>query len=427
MSNMKATLSPSDIFEIRKTSLISNNDYEYALDLYAPIIGIKNVSVYFAFIAEEASVQKPHSEFLSKYRLSSGELESALSYLEAVGLVATYHKILGKRHLYLYSIMAPRTPAQFFSNELLYGTLRSFLSEDECQKISKKYKTNTIDEGFENVSERFVDVFHLNIGNASIIQSGPKTGERVFGTLQLGFDNNAFIAALSNVNPTIKPAYITRDEVKRIARIAALYNYEESAMASFVADSYHPRNIIGSRVDFDNLNELAMQNAKYEYLHKEKIKQTSSEIHGDAPTAKVIRMMDNMSTLEFLTKLQRGNKPAPSDVKLIQTLVVDMGVPENVANALIFYVLGVQENALSSAYVTKLGASLVRAGITNALDTLNFLGGHAKRNGKKKEEKKPVEEKVEKPVKPSEVVDELEEEEIDDEEFEMMMKNRGRK
>ena len=198
-------------------------------------------------------------------------------------------------------------------------------------------------------------------------------------------------------------------------------------MASFVADSYHPRNIIGSRVDFDNLNELAMQNAKYEYLHKEKIKQTSSEIHGDAPTAKVIRMMDNMSTLEFLTKLQRGNKPAPSDVKLIQTLVVDMGVPENVANALIFYVLGVQENALSSAYVTKLGASLVRAGITNALDTLNFLGGHAKRNGKKKEEKKPVEEKPQQEAKPSEVVDELEEEEIDDEEFEKMMKNRSRK
>ena len=171
-----------------------------------------------------------------------------------------------------------------------------------------------------------------------------------------------------------------------------------------------------------------MQNAKYDYLHKEKIKSTNSDIHGDAPTAKVIRMMDSMSTLEFLTKLQRGNKPAPSDVKLINTLIVDMGVPENVANALIFYVLGVQENALSSAYVTKLGASLVRAGITNALDTLNFLGGHAKRNGgKKTEEKKPVEEKPLKQDKPSEVVDELEEEEIDDEEFEMMMKNRGRK
>ncbi|MBR5750546.1 MAG: hypothetical protein IKX82_02730, partial [Bacilli bacterium] len=130
---MKATLSPSDIFEIRKTSLISSNDYEYALDLYAPIIGIKNVSVYFAFIAEKGGEQKPLSEFLSKYRLSSGELENALSYLEAVGLVATYHKILGKKHLYLYSIMAPRTPAQFFSNELLYGTLRSFLSEDGCK------------------------------------------------------------------------------------------------------------------------------------------------------------------------------------------------------------------------------------------------------------------------------------------------------
>ena len=105
MSNMKATLSPSDIFEIRKTSLISNNDYEYALDLYAPIIGIKNVSVYFALLAEEAGEQKTHADFFKKYGVSNGEMQSALSYLEAVGLVATYHKILGKRHLYLYSIM----------------------------------------------------------------------------------------------------------------------------------------------------------------------------------------------------------------------------------------------------------------------------------------------------------------------------------
>ena len=425
LGTMKATLSPSDIFEIRKTSLISSNDYEYALDLYAPIIGIKNVSVYFAFIAEKGGEQKPLSEFLSKYRLSSGELENALSYLEAVGLVATYHKILGKKHLYLYSIMAPRTPAQFFSNELLYGTLRSFLSEDGCKAIAKKYETSTIEEGFENVSERFVDVFHLNVGNASIIQSGPKTGERKFGSLQLGFDNNAFMSALIELNPTIKPAYITKEESMRIARISALYSYEESAMASFVSDSYRPRNVIGKRIDFDHLSELAIQNAKYDYLHKEHIKSTNSEIHGDAPTAKVIRMMDNMSTLQFLTKLQRGNKPAPSDVKLINTLVVEMGVPENVANALIFYVLGVQENALSGAYVTKLGASLVRAGITNALDALNFLGSHAKRNGKKSEPK-PVEKPV-KEEKPSEVVDEVEEEEIDEEEFEALMKNRGRK
>ena len=423
---MKATLSPSDIFEIRKTSLISSNDYEYALDLYAPIIGIKNVSVYFAFIAEKGGEQKPLSEFLGKYRLSSGELENALSYLEAVGLVATYHKILGKKHLYLYSIMAPRTPAQFFSNELLYGTLRSFINEDGCKAIAKKYETSTIEEGFENVSERFVDVFHLNVSNASIIQSGPKTGERKFGSLQLGFDNNAFMSSLIEINPTIKPAYITKEESMRIARIAALYSYEESAMASFVSDSYRPRNVIGKRIDFDHLSELAIQNAKYDYLHKEHIKPTSSEIHGDAPTAKVIRMMDSMSTLQFLTKLQRGNKPAPSDVKLINTLVVEMGVPENVANALIFYVLGVQENALSGAYVTKLGASLVRAGITNALDALNYLGGHAKRNSKKLQEPKPVEKPV-KEEKPSEVVDEVEEEEIDEEEFEALMKNRGRK
>ena len=68
----------------------------------------------------------------------------------------------------------------------------------------------------------------------------------------------------------------------------------------------------------------------------------------------------------------------------------------------------------------------MRAGITNALDALNYLGGHAKRNSKKLQEPKPVEKPV-KEEKPSEVVDEVEEEEIDEEEFEALMKNRGRK
>ncbi len=420
---MKNTLSPSDYFEIRKVSLISAKDYEYALDLYAPLIGIKNVSVYFAMVGEESNVLLKHAEFLTKFRLSSGEFEGALSYLEAVGLIASFHKESNGVHHYIYTVMAPRTPSQFFSNELLYGTLRSNISEEECQKISHKYMLDDVPSDYENISERFVDVFHPDFVNGTNIQSGPKTGERRFGSIALGFDNNAFAKALYEINPNIKSNYITRDEVKRIARIAALYNYEESAMASFVATSYRPGTPIGTRVNFDQLTDLAVENIKYEYLHKETLIPTQSEIHGSEPTAKVIRLMDNKSAIEFLTILQRGNKPAPSDIKLINTLVTDMGVPENVVNALIFYVLSVQENTLSNAYVTKLGGSLVRAGITNALDTLNYLGSKSEKAKAKKTNKetktytKPSKET--KPTKQAEVMDEESEE--DDEEFERFL------
>lgn len=419
MTAMKNTISPSDYFEIRKVSLISAKDFEYALDLYAPLIGIKNVSTYFALVGEESNVMLKHSEFLLKYRLSSGEFQSALSYLEAVGLIASYHKESNGVHHYIYTVNAPRTPSQFFSNELLYGTLRSNISEEECQKISKKYELDDTPSDYENVSERFVDVFHPDFVNGTNIQSGPKTGERRFGSIALGFDYSHFAKSVLEKNPYIKSNYITRDEVKRIARIAALYNYEESAMAGFVVDSYNPKNPIGQRVNFEQLTELAVENVKYEYLHKETLEPTQSEIHGSEPTAKVIRLMDSKTSIEFLTILQRGNKPAPSDIKLINTLVTEMGVPENVVNALIFYVLSVQENTLSNAYVTKLGGSLVRAGITNALDTLNYLGGKSEKAKAKKKEtptyQKPVTKTV-KPAKQAEVIDEVNED--DEEDFE---------
>lgn len=424
---MKATLSPSDIFEIRKTSLISTNDYEYALDLYAPIIGVKNLAVYFAFISEKGGEQKPVSGFLSKNQLSCGEMGGALSYLEAVGLVKTYQKNLGKSNLYLFSVLSPRTPCQFFKNELLYGALRSYLGAEGCKRIAAKYQTNPIDESFEEISERFIDVLHIDLSRAAIIES-PNTSERVSGKLQLGFDRNVFMSSLIGINPFIKPGFITTEEIERISRIAALYNYEESAIASFVAESYNPKKLIGKRIDFERLSDFAEKNLKYDYMQKEQTKSSKSIIHGDAPTASLIRSMDSMTTIEFLTRLQRGNKPAPADLKLVDTLIAEMGVPQNVVNALIFHVLMVQDNVLSNAYVTRLGAQLVRANITNALDALNYLGSRFKKNTKKTSVEKPAQkpQQIVEPVK-KEVVAEVEEEDVGEEEFEEMMKNRDRK
>ena len=105
-----------------------------------------------------------------------------------------------------------------------------------------------------------------------------------------------------------------------------------------------------------------------------------------------------------------------------------MGVPQNVVNALVFHVLMVQDNVLSNAYVTRLGAQLVRANITNALDALNYLGSRFKKNTKKTPEIRPFEKpkQIEKPVE-KEIVKEVVEEDVDEEEFEALLKNRDRK
>ena len=50
-----------------------------------------------------------------------------------------------------------------------------------------------------------------------------------------------------------------------------------------------------------------------------------------------------------------------------------MGLPNSVANALVLYVLTKNKNILSKKLTEKIGASLVREGVTTALDALNYL------------------------------------------------------
>jgi replication initiation and membrane attachment protein DnaB len=124
----------------------------------------------------------------------------------------------------------------------------------------------------------------------------------------------------------------------------------------------------------------------------------------------MVRAMDSLSAVDFLSKLQKGGKPASSDLKLINTLVGEMGLPENVCNALVFYVLQIKENVLNASYVEKLAGSLVREGCLTAIDALNYLGktgSSLKKRGKKEENKKtivPKKEKKEEPVEEKPVV-----------------------
>lgn len=369
---MKVTLSPSDIFEIRNLSLISSKDYEYVLDLYAPIVGIKKVSVYLAMLSETKNVRKPLTSFLSKYHLSTGELETSLSYLEAVGLILSFKN----NNQIIFEVMAPKTPRQFFSHELLYGTLFSYLKESEIDNIKQKYKVGPWPEdGFENVSDTFSDVFHFDFDEHDANRD-LGVGDRIEGEIALGFDYGAFNDSLIKQNPYFDLKSLSTDEVNRVARLAELYRYEESSMASFVLECFNYDNKIGRRVDFRRLSDRCREHLKYGYLRKEPIASTKSKIHGDRPEAREIRRMERLTPVEYLTRLQKNHKPSEKDLRLVERMNTENGVPYSVINAILFFLKTTKDGFIYKSYAEDLGATLVRQDIDNAKDALEFLASH---------------------------------------------------
>jgi replication initiation and membrane attachment protein DnaB len=363
--------SPSDVFEVRPQSLFSSRDRDYLLDFYAPLVGIKALAFYFALTEESAGEAVSFESFLKKNQGSLGELLSSLNALEAVGLVASYVKQGEKFAYFVFALYAPKTPKEFFDNVLFIGTLRKYLDNDKIEALSRKYALLPLPNDFANVSEGFRDYFSPDFDDPVFQEETPKTGGRKTGAIQTGFDKNAFLRALSEQDPRFNLDSFSEEELVKIARLSALYSYSEETMASFVYPHYVFAKEKGSRVDFPYVEKDAKDSLRFSYLHKTPAKK--SEVHDDGALARTIRAMDTLSPVEFLSKLQKGNKPASSDLALLEELTVEMGLSAPLCNALVFYVITTKDGQLPNKYAEKIAASLMRKGIETSLDAMNYF------------------------------------------------------
>lgn len=374
---------PTDSYNVLKESSYSFEDDAYLLDFYAPILSLKAIGVYLALRNEAGEENKPFSSFYLHYQISEGDFFSSLEGLEAIGLIKTYFLEKSESNSFSFALYSPRSPEEFLSNELLSGTLIRFTNEEYVLSLQKKYALSPLPEGYQDVSKKFMDQFQLDMSGKLYLSLSSKNslaGKRC-PAISLYFDKRKFLNKMKEERPSFQENVLAKTEYVRIARYASLYAFDEETMASFLLSS---RNVFdmnkeyGSRVDFHALEKLCMDNDTHEYLRRKAGK--ASEIHGESGVATVIRAMDSMNSVDFLTLLQKGGKPAQNDLKLINTLVVEMGLPENVTNALIFHVLKINDNALVPSYVEGLAATLVRQGVETALDALNYLERNVKKS-----------------------------------------------
>ena len=368
-------VNPSDKFEVSKQSLIGDVDQEILFDFYTPIIGSKAVLLWNLLLRCDKEEPSLFRDFLVGNQFSQSDFAGCLPPLEAIGLLKTFTKKEKGFDSYIFLLFAPKTPSEFFSNELLSALLTRFLDESKIAALKAKYLSETPSlDGYKDITTDFSSFFQFDDTFAPLEKEGANVLGKRSGSVNLAFDRNLFFAALSEASPDFPPEAISKEELVRIARIATLHCFDEYAMASLALRSYEPRLQRGKRIDFKKLRELANSADSFSFAKKAPIESTSSDVHGSTAYAKTIRLMEKMSPTEWLSRLQKGNKPAKTDLRLLDTLVNDIGLPESVTNALIFFVLSTNDNVLNSNYVEKVGASLVRAGISNALDAMNYLG-----------------------------------------------------
>lgn len=417
-----------DRYEVCFEGIPSSAQEEWLLDFYAPILGLRAISIYLALRNEPRQTWKTHGDFFLRYQVTEGEFANALSGLEAMGLIATYLQKGEQGNSYVYALYCPRSPKSFLGQELMAGTLRRYVSAQEFDRLVAKYKLDPLPkEGFENASTKFFEYFQDNDNAAYYTPVKNVLGESSLA-LRVQFDFTKFFVAVNQEEPYIHENSFNSEEKNLIRDLAGLYAYDEESMASLVIRSFQNDRPWGSKLDRERLRYLCAQNEERPYFHREKEMTETSHVNGDSAIAEVVRAMERSSCSEFLSSLQGGGKPAPKEVEIANSLVTDMGLTNGQANAVIFYLLKVKENpTLTATWATNLAAAVLRSGGKTALDAFNYLIQTApeKRKSEKPQAKtKPVPSKQEqKPTTPVKEKTAEEEMEVSDEDYAAFLKD----
>ena len=341
--------------------------------LYAPLCGAASIGVYLSFygFAEKKRVVYPAYEVVKATGLSYHALVEAMKPLEALGLLSTTAMKGGDgRTAYTVAVYPPCSPKAFFADTLLVSELQSTLGEEGVARIRKDLAPDPLPLEGQNVSTTFQDFFRPSYRLEAFANAYAPLAEDAPRPLRTGFDRSLFFEAFSRLGFTKE--MLSEGELSFIAKAGALYDYASDVLGEFAADSLSNQAPFGKKLNQDLFLKKCRESLKLPYL-KRKPSARSGHADPSSDLSKRVAMMDSTPSARWLSIKQKGHVPAPSDLKILEKLTIDMGLPEPCCNALIDYVLAINHNVFSAPLAEKIAASLVREGFDNARDAMDYL------------------------------------------------------
>ena len=398
-------LSENDYLDVKLNSLIADYDYETLANLYQPIMGYAALAVYLTLVSE-AKNQKissliSHNQILNRLQMAPGDFIAARKKLEGIGLLKTVLDSKANIKVYHYQLFAPKSPAGFFDDTLLYGMLIKALGDSDANRFKNIYRFVSEEGEGKDISSSFIDAYQPDFEDPSFMKAVGKNSAigRRSGKINSEFNYDLFFTSLSEISQINSDAFLKK-EMKEIERLATLNGLSEEEAAKIVAENFDPYAGKGKHLDFEQLSYLFQRQTNYSYILNKKKTHSPNTNSGSSALAEKINIMETTSPKDFLTLLQNGTQPASSDLRIVNDLSKKFQLNNAVINAVVDFVLQTNNNVLSRALCEKIAGSLAREGVVTTIDAMNYLKKVSHRDKKQVSIKVTKEEKeIDKPVK----------------------------
>ncbi len=379
------TLLPADKYIVVNKTILMDKERKNVISLYEPIIGYTAVSLYLTLWRdldrlELVSMDYTHHHLMSLLKCDLDTIKKARLSLEAVGLIKTYFKP-GDINSYVYELYSPLSPKEFFSHPILSVVLYNNLGKYEYELLKSEFREYKIDlKEYEDITTSMDKTYKAS--SDCIFDAIGKEEKGIHLQDQVDFD-----LLLSSIPKGIlNERSFTKKLKELINNLSFAYNLDTFKMIELL------RMVVNEKGFIDK--EELRKNARkyYQYNHNGKLptlvyrtqpEYLKNPVGDNSKRGKIIGVFENTTPYDFLKSKYKGSQPTNRDLRLLETLLVDLKLKPAVVNVLIDYVLKKNDNKLNSAFVETIAGQWKRLNIETAEDAMNVAEKEHKKYSKK--------------------------------------------
>jgi len=389
-------MKPNFKFKVLGDVFLSPTDLQSLTLLYQPIIGVDAFSLYTLLSSLPINAPQRHHLLL---QITGGNMERLVETrhrLEAAGLLDVYESDKSMT----YVLKQPLSVKQFFSDAIMraflyvkvgvqdFNTLKNMLIPEVCS-VSGDRSTKRFDEVFDvRVLSRFDQNLPFDRENGGE-ELSPKIGNQGIEIATV-FDSSMLTSIL--VKKGISQEMITPGLLRVLNEFAFLYKFDIHELARLVFDAVIP----DGTVDFVKMKSLARiqfqlmsKGENVQVVVKEEQVKTK-EPDSDVSKQGIITFLEQ-SPIDFLQFKSGGKPPVPADMKLVEWLYIDQGMPAGVVNVLVDYVLNYTDGNLPKQLIEKIAGQWQRQGVSTTGAAMDKVTKSlVKSSDYQKEKQKPI-------------------------------------
>ncbi|MBR4830322.1 MAG: DnaD domain protein [Bacilli bacterium] len=367
-------LLPADTYIVVNKTILSDNDRKILTMLYQPIIGSISTNLYNTLCLnldknEFMSDEFTHHSLMVNNKINLEDILEAREKLEGIGLLKTFVKEKEDSNSYVYELFSPLSASEFFSHPILNIVLYNNVGKKEYERLVLYFKVPRINlSEYEDVTKSFDDIFS-SVPSSSFINNLIDVKEVSKNNLKLNYNFDFDLLISSFPKETINEKTFNKENRELIEYLSYIYNLDTLELKDLIISSLNDKLMIDKvllRKNARNYYQYQNNGKLPTLIYQNQPEYLRSPEGKDSKRAKMVYTFETTSPYNFLKNKYNGSKPTSRDLKLIEDLMVDVGLKPGVVNVLIDYALRVNNNKLNKAFIETIAGQWKRLNIETA-------------------------------------------------------------